>query len=179
MTSLKWNAQYNEGRESQKRFDFILRDIENKNELSGNPTLLDLGANDGFFSYRFADAGFNVTAVEPDNHNVFDHHRVTGYREWIRSADDLPEGPFDFALVLSVLHHIPAWSDVLGAVIARTRKAVYIEVPDPSEQHPKWHGSRDQFDLIQDFELSGTAVPVVDTWEVSRRFKRTVWRIDV
>lgn len=177
-TTIQWGSTYDEGRESQKRLDHVLRDIENNFELSGNPTLVDLGANMGFFTYGFADAGFQVTAIEPPNQKKFNHDRVTEYRHWVQSADDLPEGSFDFAVVFSVLHHIPKWYEVLSEVFEKTNFATYVEVPHPQEQHERWHGSREQYELMKHMESQGTAAPVVDSWEVSRRHKRTVWRVD-
>ena len=129
-TSLRWGREYNNARESEKRLQCILSDIR-RYSVSEHPTAMDLGANTGFFSLGLADAGFRVAAVEPPSDKSMSYVGVTEYRHWVQYREDLPEGPFDVSLVLSVLHHIPAWMSVLNGVLERTESLVYVEVPHP------------------------------------------------
>lgn len=173
-TPLTWGQKYNDGRQSQERLDLILSDL-NGLPIPNNPTAMDLGANTGFFSYGLAAAGFDVVAVEPPNDNkVFDLTRISEHRQWVHYRDDLPEGPFDVSLVLSVLHHIPAWKSVLNGVRERTRVAVYVEVPHHKESHYLWHGALPSLEYVRD--LPGSRL-VGEHFEVSGRHRRPMYRI--
>lgn len=170
-TDIEWGSSYDDGRESAKRLALLKKDL---GRVKRGP-LIDLGANAGFFSYGLADAGFDVTAIEPPNGKTFDD-RVKEHRAWVQGPEDLPEGTWDFAIVLSVLHHIPRWRDVLDAVLDRTEKRVYIEVPHTGEQHKKWHGSTEQFEYLSN--LSNARI-IGEHDEVSKRFKRPLFRVDL
>lgn len=170
-TNIEWGSSYDDGRESPKRLSLLKKDLGRVKR----GTLLDLGANAGFFSYGLAESGFEVIAVEPPNGKVFDD-RVREHRQWVQSPEDLPEGRWDFAIVLSVLHHIPRWNDVLNEVIDRTNRRLYVEVPHPEERHHKWHGSLEQFEHLSNME---NARVIGEHYEVSRRFRRPLFRVDV
>ena len=174
-TSLRWGREYNDSRESEKRLQCILNDIK-QNPVSEHPTAMDLGANTGFFSLGLADAGFRVAAVEPPSDKKMSYVGVTEYRHWVQEADDLPTGPFDVSLVLSVLHHIPRWCDVLDGVFARTNHLVYVEVPHPDEKHPKWFGSRESLAYLRKLP---NAVQIGEHYESTHRLKRPLFRIEV
>src|SRR3546814_14398715 len=94
-------------------------------------TVMDFGAHLGVFSHGLARAGYDVTAVEPPNERVFDADLVSEHRQWVHKPEDLPAGEFDYALVLSVLHHIPNWRELLDHLLATTKRAVTVEVPSP------------------------------------------------
>ena len=171
-TDIKWGPSYDDGRESPKRLALLKKDLGRVKR----GTFLDLGANAGFFSYGLADAGFDVIAVEPPNGKTFDLDRVREHRAWVQNPEDLPEGTWDFAIVLSVLHHIPRWKDVLDEVIHRTNRRLYVEVPHTGEQHKKWHGSAEQFEYLSN--MSNARV-IGEHDEVSKRFKRPLFRVDL
>lgn len=170
-TTIEWGTGYDDGRESDKRLALLKKDL---GRVKRGP-LMDLGANLGYFSYGLSDAGFDVTAVEPPNGKTFDA-RVTEHRAWVQNPEDLPEGPFDFAIVLSVLHHIPRWRDVLEGVFDRTQRRVYVEVPHTAEHHEKWHGSRKQYEYLTNME---NAHVIGEHYEVSKRYKRPLFRVDL
>lgn len=172
-TPLRWGSEYNDKRESQKRLDLILSDLDDY-PLSPHPTALDLGANTGFFSYGLATVGFDVTAAEPPGDKEFDLTRIREHRQWVQYSEDLPEGPFDVALVLSVLHHIPAWKSVLNGVLLRTTGPVYVEVPHHKESHYLWHGSLASHEYVRN--TPGTRL-LGEHYEVSGRYKRPLYRI--
>lgn len=171
-TDIQWGSSYDDGRESVKRLALLKKDL---GRIKRGP-LIDLGANAGFFSYGLADLGFDVTAIEPPNGKTFDPDRVSEHRTWVQGPEDLPEDPWDVAIVFSVLHHIPAWRDVLDVILDRTRKRLYIEVPHPGEQHKKWHGSAEQFEYLSN--MSNARV-IGEHDEVSKRFKRPLFRVDL
>lgn len=173
-TPLRWGSKYNDSRESEKRLQLIVSDVY-QFDLPHNPLAMDLGANTGFFSYGLAATGFDVIAVEPPNDHTYDHTRIWEHRKWVHYREDLPNGPFDVSLVLSVLHHIPAWKSVLDGVLARTRHLVYVEVPHPDEQHPKWHGSTQSLEYL--YELGATKIG--EHYESSHRLKRPLFRIEL
>lgn len=173
-TPLRWGKGYNDSRESEKRLETIVSDVYQFN-LPSNPTAMDLGANTGFFSYGLAATGFDVTAVEPPNDHVYDETRIWEHRQWVHNGEDLPDGPFDVSLVLSVLHHIPNWTNVLAGVLARTRSLVYVEVPHPDERHPKWHGSTQSLEYL--YELDATQIG--EHYESTHRRKRPLFRIEL
>lgn len=179
-TPLRWGQEYDDGRESRKRLDLIkdhiIRDLAYEDAQWEQPfSVLDLGANTGSFSRGLADEGFRVAAVEPPNEKSLAHPGVVEYRHWVQHPDDLPEGPFHYALVLSVLHHIPAWKSVLEGVFDRTRKFVFVEVPHPSETHPKWHGSLESLEYLCEIG----AEFVGEHYEVTGRLKRPMFRVDL
>lgn len=174
-TSLRWGQGYNDSRESGKRLQCILDDIK-QNPVSEHPTAMDLGANTGFFSRGLADAGFRVAAVEPPSDKDLSYPGVTEYRHWVQYREDLPSGPFDVSLVLSVLHHIPAWMSVLNGVLERTTHHVYVEVPHPDERHPKWFGSRESLAYLRKLP---NAVQIGEHYESTHRLKRPLFCIEV
>jgi len=174
-TSLRWGREYNDSRESEKRLQCILSDIRGYS-VSEHPTALDLGANTGFFSLGLADAGFRVAAVEPPSDKSLYYSGVTEYRHWVQYREDLPDGPFDVSLVLSVLHHIPHWFGVLEGVLERTHHLVYVEVPHPDEKHPKWFGSRESLAYLRKLP---NAVQIGEHYESTHRLKRPLFRIEV
>lgn len=178
-TDIKWGSSYDDGRESQARLNVLLTHTLNDRAFDSldQPTLLDLGANAGYFSKGMADAGFSVTAIEPPNGKKLEHPGVTEYRHWVQAPEDLPEGNFDYAIVFSVLHHIPRWRDVLEAVISKTNRIVYVEIPHAKESHHKWHGSRDQLTYLSHMEGKFSEV-IGSHYEVSQRYKRDMWAVD-
>jgi 2-polyprenyl-3-methyl-5-hydroxy-6-metoxy-1,4-benzoquinol methylase len=169
-TSLTWGSSYDRGRQSQERLDKIL----SHTDLPG--TVLDLGANVGFFAHGMAKAGFDVVAAEPPNKKTFDLDLVSEYRKWVQRSEDLPDGPFDYTLVLSVVHHIPAWQDVLEGVYARTTRASFVEVPARTELHSQWHGSRESYEYL----VADSRAEIIGSYtEVSGHTYRDLWKVNL
>lgn len=169
-TSLQWDGSYDEGRKSKLRLNRIVK------HMSTPGTVLDLGANAGFFSHGLAKKGFDVVAVEPPNEKSYDLDLVMEHRAWVQTPDDLPSVEFDYALALSVLHHIPGWKDLLDHLLSTTKRAVFVEVPSTEEQHHLWHGSRASYDYLT--ELPNAKV-IGSYPEVSGRLKRDLWVVDL
>lgn len=161
---------YDTGRKTRERLKCL------KKHMKTPGTVLDFGANTGIFSHGLANAGFKVTTIEPPNEKIYDTELVTEYRKLIVNPSDLPESTFNYALVLSVLHHIPNWQSVLDAVLEKTTRAIFIELPSPREQHPTWHGaaeSRRYVSSLPNAKVIGSypemnGVHLRDLWMVTR-----------
>lgn len=178
-TALRWYGDYSDSRDSDHRLSMIVNHLEESALVPPTEaSVLDLGAHEGFFSKNLADLGFRVSAVEPPSGKSILHPLVTEYRHWVQSADDLPEGPFDYSLVLSVLHHIPDWKSVLEGVIERTRHKVFIEVPHPKEHHSLWHGSLQQHEFLS-HQWDKQAYVIGTARDASGRYQREMWVWDV
>lgn len=90
------------------RFDMI-----KKNLSTSQGTLLDIGANFGYFCHRFEDEGFNCVAVEPYwLHQYFlkkfkkaDHKKFKIFPKSIFEFNRNQELVFDIILALNIFHH--------------------------------------------------------------------------
>lgn len=174
-TPLRWDAGYTDSRKSEERFDCIFWDIVRQYPDFCVGTMMDLGANDGYFSKQFADRGFGVVAIEPSTDKDLNHRGVIHLSKWVQSSTDLPDETFDYSIALSVLHHIPDWKSVLNGLLMRTASLAYIEVPNPSEQHPLWFGSREQEELLQSYPK---ATIIGSFPESTGRHLRNLWRVE-
>ncbi|HET7923759.1 MAG TPA: class I SAM-dependent methyltransferase [Rhodanobacteraceae bacterium] len=106
----------------------VMREAENYNRYlqslverhaAGATRVIDFGAGSGTFAIPCAAAGFDLTAVEPD-----EHLRAMLAAARIRAVADvtaLPDEGFQFAYTLNVLEHI---EDDVGALRALRAKLV-------------------------------------------------------
>jgi hypothetical protein len=88
-------------------------EIIRKNVGEGNSTVLDIGANWGYFCHRFEEDGFHCTAVENDAENLYFMRKLK--RAENRSFKVIAEsittmskrGPlkYDIVLALAIFHH--------------------------------------------------------------------------
>lgn len=171
MLEFGWSFKYNDLREPEARRDLLVSDMGDISDLS----VMDLGANVGFFSFALADRGARVTAVEPpDNNKDLFHPGVTEHRVMVGGPEDLPSGPFHYALVMSVLHHMPRWREILDGVLERTEVTAYVEVPNPKERHPAWHGSLESHRMLTG---NPRAEVIGSHYEVTHRLKRDLWAV--
>ena len=120
-------------RDCADRFDVVASLLPT---LPPNPTVLDFGANAGYFAYRLAEEfGATVTAVDdaPALRKRRAHANVKriGVRLTPEAVADLPR--FDLVLGLSVLHHNERWRDLLTALLGRARLLSIVETPHPEE----------------------------------------------
>lgn len=171
-TDLVWEGdQYDRGRQSAAR----LFTIQSHMEIPP-ATVMDLGANVGFFAHGLARGGYDVTAVEPPNEKVYDATLVAEHRQWVQTPDDLPAGSFDYVLVLSVLHHMPQWQAMMDHLLTHTRYGLFVEVPSPAEYHPKWHGARESYEILR--RMSNASV-IGSFPDVAGTTFRDLWRVDL
>lgn len=115
----------------------VMREAENYNRFlielvtrhaAGAKRVIDFGAGSGTFAVPCAAAGFQVTAVEPD-----EHLRSLLGGQGIPSAatvEALPDGSFEYAYTLNVLEHIERDVEALRALrtklVAGGRLFVYV-----------------------------------------------------
>jgi SAM-dependent methyltransferase len=115
----------------------IMREAENYNRYlqelivnhaAGATRVLDFGAGSGTFAVRGAAAGWDVTAVEPDD-GLRRMVTAAGVRA-VADVADLPDASFDYAYTLNVLEHITADVDALRALrtklVRKGRLLVYV-----------------------------------------------------
>jgi SAM-dependent methyltransferase len=90
--------------------------------------IIDVGAGGGTFAVPVSQAGFDVTALEPDD-GLRTHLERVGLRA-VSSAAGLPAASFDFAYTLNVLEHIredvAALRDVRRILEPGARLLVYV-----------------------------------------------------
>jgi hypothetical protein len=105
--------------------------------LAAGFTVVDVGAQRGYFSVRMADQlGATVTAVDGDalRDGLWEmpHERVTGVYRNLEPGDLEKLGPFDVGLCLSVLHHVPWWPQMVEELMDAC-SLVFFEVAVPGE----------------------------------------------
>lgn len=118
-------------------------------------TVLDFGAAEGYFACRLAEDFPNLRVIAIDNNrqlprntrrfrNVQAHaHRV--------APRDLPEilGGQKLAavLLLSVLHHVPQWQELLYACTYAGAEVLFVELAEPEETLPRALAHHDTADM--------------------------------
>lgn len=102
------------------------------------PSVLDIGAYNGYFCRRLAD-DFKARVLAIDGQPFLEeyHSPSGGYVDVMHavwSPEDIraQEGNADIILCLSVLHHWPNWSDYLDAM-SQTGSTLFIELANPWE----------------------------------------------
>jgi SAM-dependent methyltransferase len=104
----------------------VMREAENYNRFllgliarhaGGATRAIDFGAGAGTFSVPCRDAGFDITAVEPD-HELRRLLTAAGVRT-VASVADLADGQFPYAFSLNVLEHIPDDVEALSMLRAK------------------------------------------------------------
>jgi SAM-dependent methyltransferase len=102
-------------------------------ELGREGSVLDVGAGLGVFPARMREAGWQVTALDPDPRAVEhlrSHVRVEAICADFFQAEDV--GCFDLVTFNKVLEHVENPVAMLGRALAHLRPGgiVYVEVPD-------------------------------------------------
>ncbi len=123
-------------RECEERFRLIAETLP-----SGSFTVLDVGANAGYFSRRIVQE-FDATATAVDNFpglKASEGVTVIPRRLDAAGLDALPR--HDVVLALSVLHHMADWPECLRALRA-CRSHLILEICDPSEDWMQKAASR-------------------------------------
>ena len=99
-------------------------------------TLLDIGANSGYFSQRFADVGFDCTALERSQREAYFLRKLRdaggySFRVVEGSLRDLETDTFDVVLALNVFHHFlkseGAFSELCAFLGRLTARALVLE----------------------------------------------------
>ncbi|MFX1258532.1 MAG: methyltransferase domain-containing protein [Promethearchaeota archaeon] len=130
---------------SESRFDLIK---ENMSINSG--TLLDIGANLGFFCHKFEDLGFNCYAVEVSSKNAYFMKKL----RWIENKrfkiinesifdyyKKRKKNDFDVVLALNIFHHFIKTHFLHKELIIFLKnlkmKEMFFQAHDPSVKHMK------------------------------------------
>lgn len=152
------------------RYDAIANQLDSRGF-----SVLDLGAYAGYFSIRLAhDFDAHVTAVDDyptlaERCRGWSNITVINQRLTAGEIDEL--GRFDVVLALSVLHHMPDWSDTLDALAANSGR-LFVETADPSETLPKAVAHCPELAAAVE-ALNGT--PIAHTCGYRSTIERTLW----
>lgn len=125
-------------------------------------TLLDVGCGTGYFSRRFADAGFDVTGIDPDP-AMLGHARTRGGEvNYIEGrAERLPfdDGRFDYVVAVTSLCFVEAAESALAEMWRVSRRGVVL-------------GLLNRYSLlyVQKHGKGAYAGARWDTWPVVRRW---------
>ncbi|ABQ86172.1 hypothetical protein PBI_TWEETY_103 [Mycobacterium phage Tweety] len=139
-------------------------------------TVLDVGAYLGYFGARLhEDFGAHTTAVD-DYAGLTDAPGVTAINKRMTAGEIRKLGHFDVALLLSVLHHVPRWREMLKAVVD-SADIVFIETSNPNEVLPKarMHGSA--ADIHEAVEATGAKI-LTYTKGFGEDYDRPLWVLD-
>lgn len=102
----------------------------------GARRVLDLGCGDGQLTARLAEAGFEVTGIDPAPEAIATARRRHPDLHFVAcGAEALPQdlGRFDACCLVNALHHIPAphMAEVLLAAVARVAPRGLVHVIEP------------------------------------------------
>jgi 2-polyprenyl-3-methyl-5-hydroxy-6-metoxy-1,4-benzoquinol methylase len=124
-------------RDAERRYAMIHECLEGL--VSPGFTLLDVGAQSGYFSVRFADEmGAQATAIDGEavlmeGLQAMAPHGVSGVMKFLRPRDLKIFRPVDVGLCLSVLHHVDWWETMLDELMGLCR-ILFVECAMPGEE---------------------------------------------
>ena len=127
-------------RDCSGRYEAMTKEIR-QGTTSGPLYVLDVGAYEGYFSVRLAE-DFEVMATAYDDYRgmpklpmMTESGKVEFVCHRIRQVDvDLLQG-YDVTLLLSVLHHVPFWREMLTTSVTSSR-LTFVELADARERLP-------------------------------------------
>lgn len=120
-----------------KRVDFV-------RDLMPEGSILDVGCGTGVLAGRMADAGYEVTGVDPSE-GMLAH--VAGVAPTVKAvlgdATSLPfeDGQFDLVMCVAVMHHVADPTSVhesLGEMVRVTKPGGLVLVWDHNPRNPYW-----------------------------------------
>ena len=153
-------------RDGNERYEAI-RNYLLANDIGDNPTVLDFGAWNGYFSRRLAeDFDAHCTAVD-DTPELEPYPGVTVINR--RLAADEITGPYDVVIAMSVMHHLENWRQYLDAFLA-AGKVVFLEVAIPDENLPKakaHNNSKAIMRAVKAKKLGGTVIAETPGYDFS------------
>ncbi len=92
--------------------------------LSKSGKILDLGSGSGELTKKLMDSGFRMTAVD-----IVDKTKVEGVKLIIYDGKKLPfrDKEFKQALLITVLHHVPEYKELLQEVARVCQEIIIVE----------------------------------------------------
>lgn len=92
--------------------------------LEGGKTVLDLGCGSGEVSKALGDLGYLVTSVD-----VVDKVKVEGVKVVVYDGKKIPfeDNKFDVLLLITVLHHVAGFEDLLQEAKRVAKKIIIVE----------------------------------------------------
>ena len=136
--------------------------------------VLDYGAAEGHYAAAAAALGCQVVAIDDVRLPTRLPDRVIPVRRRVAPDELVQFGMFDVVLALSVLHHLERWREGWEAVLAVTRRHLFVEVPHPDEVGVAGSDNRQLYDHVAG--AGGTWLCSTPGWDRSRL--RCLWRID-
>jgi 2-polyprenyl-3-methyl-5-hydroxy-6-metoxy-1,4-benzoquinol methylase len=98
-----------------------------------DPTVLELGAYNGYFCHRLHD-DFNAQCLAIDGQPFLKSRPGTAIINKTVSPEEIVAlGAFDISLCLSVLHHHVNWGEYMQALFEVTTGVMFIELAHPNE----------------------------------------------
>lgn len=175
----RYQPEWRDGREVGKgrrdaagRFDAIAAYLGDARDF----TALDFGAYGNYFSARLVEQfGAHCTAVD-DTTGLTESPGIKVINRRLPMSDLVDLGPFDVALCLSVLHHLPNWPAYLNA-LETMAPLVFVETSHPSEVLPKAKAHGDAGMIYAAVEKAGGKV-LTTTPGYDSRYERPLWVID-
>lgn len=129
-------------RDASGRYDAIKRYLVGRQARTDlrqftAPSVLDIGAYNGYFCRRLAD-DYHARCLAVDGQPFLEEYTAPGgghvdvlHALW--SPDDIKAAPpFDIVLCLSVLHHWPNWSEFMDAM-STIGTTLFVELANPWE----------------------------------------------
>ena len=116
--------------------------------------MLELGALDGYFSKHLAETHKAQCTAVDDNPHLQESPGVTVVQDRLSATAIRKLGPFDVALCLSVLHHLPQWKATLNALLDAA-PVVIVESAHPDEALPKAGNHKASADILAAIENVG------------------------
>lgn len=92
--------------------------------LKKDGRIMDLGCGSGELTKKISDLGYQITAVD-----VVDKVKVSGIKVTLYDGEKLPFGDkeFDQVLLITVLHHVPGYLELLKEVARVSREMIIVE----------------------------------------------------
>lgn len=117
----------------QKKVGYLTALIEEWVDKKGK--IMDLGCGSGEISLWLIGHGYEVTSVD-----VVAKVKVVGVKEILYDGEHLPfkDKEFDQVLLITVLHHVPKYKELLQEVARVSREVIIVE--DVPESWLDWLG---------------------------------------
>ena len=152
-------------RDADGRCTVIEQVLRQGNLVRPGFTLLDVGAQSGYFSVRLSQTmGAVATAIDGElalmeGLEAMGPHGVAGVMKFLKPGDLRLFRPVDVGLCLSVLHHVTWWEEMLEELLDLCR-IVFVECAMPEEEI----GKESELLAAQHEKVSGLKDAMLTAW---------------